>query len=60
MSTAYEFHFGDPDLFVELYLPKKAEYQGVLYKALTDGFGIEKVRNHLRINKAKVQSFLHH
>jgi hypothetical protein len=58
MPQTYEFHFGDPGLFVEVYLPKKAEYQGALYKALTNGFNLALVQEHLRSNKTKVQSFL--
>jgi hypothetical protein len=54
----YEFHPGETGLFVEIYLPKKAEYQGALYEALTDGFNIRKVRNHFRVNGNGVKRFL--
>lgn len=36
----------EPAVFVELYLPKKAVFQGVLYNALTAGFRLEKVKEH--------------
>lgn len=56
--TGYEFHFGDPGLFVELYLPKKAQYQGALYDALTSGLNLSLVKNHLREKRTAVQEFL--
>ncbi|WP_437228131.1 hypothetical protein SH661x_000737 [Planctomicrobium sp. SH661] len=36
----------EPAIFVELYLPKKAVFQGMLYDALTAGFRLEKVKSH--------------
>ncbi len=44
----YRFHTYEPALFVELYLPKRALYQGTLYESLTDGFDIKKVVDHLQ------------
>jgi hypothetical protein len=42
----YQFQSYQPGVFVELYLPKKSMYQGMLYEALTDGFDFEKVKRH--------------
>ena len=36
MQMPYKFNTYEPGVFVELYLPKKAKYQGRLYDALTD------------------------
>ena len=49
-SVAYRYNRFDPGIFMELYLPKKAEYQGILYDTLTGGFLIENVRTHLKTN----------
>jgi hypothetical protein len=48
----YQFQSYQPGVFIELYLPKKSMYQGMLYEALTDGFEFEKVKSHFR-DKAK-------
>ena len=47
-SIAYKYNRFDPGIFMELYLPKKAEYQGILYDTLTGGFLIDDVRSHLK------------
>jgi len=44
----YHYKVYESSIFVELYLPKKAHYQGALYKALTKGFKIEAVKRHFR------------
>jgi hypothetical protein len=44
----YKFNTYDPAIFVEIYLPKKIRYQGVLYKSLRTGFDFKKVKNHLK------------
>jgi len=44
----YEFKPSDPGIFVEIYLPKKANFQGTLYDTLTEGFYIKKVRSHFK------------
>jgi len=36
----------EPAVFVELYLPKKAVFQGVLYDTLTSGFRLSTVKEH--------------
>ena len=43
----YKFNSYDPAIFVEIYLPKKIRYQGVLYKSLRTGFNFEEVKKHL-------------
>jgi hypothetical protein len=45
-------------VFAELYLPKKAHYQGLLYETLTEGLDVEKVREHLRKNRHAIQDYL--
>jgi hypothetical protein len=45
-TMPYQFQSYEPGIFVELYLPKKAAYQGKLYEVLTDGFNLEKVKAH--------------
>lgn len=57
-APPYRFHYGEPSLFVEIYLPKKARYQGVLYKTLTNGFNLETVKNHLIDRRDDVRKFL--
>jgi len=42
----YTFHQGESGLFVEIYLPKKAHYQGRLYETLTNGFKENEVKKH--------------
>ena len=50
----YRFHTYEPALFIEFYLPKKAKYQGILYKSLTEGFNIDGVKNHLK-SRSKIR-----
>jgi hypothetical protein len=45
-------------VFAELYLPKKAHYQGLLYETLTNGFDVEQVRKHLRGKRKQIQAYL--
>ena len=40
MSTDYIFNPGEPSILVEIYLPKKTQYQEKLYNTLTNGFKI--------------------
>ena len=49
-APRYRFHYGQPSNFVEIYLPKKAAYQGALYDTLKKGFDLVKVRDHLLKN----------
>jgi hypothetical protein len=44
----YQYQRNEAGLFTELYLPKKAEFQGTLYKVLTEGFDLGKLRAHFR------------
>ena len=51
-QTNYEFFDDRPGLFLEIYLPKKAQYQPLLFRVLNDGFDLRKVRGHFRSRKA--------
>ncbi|MGE0278931.1 MAG: hypothetical protein AB7R40_26360 [Nitrospiraceae bacterium] len=44
---SYQFRTYEPAVLVEIYLPKKAEYQGALYTTLTDAFNFTNVKHHL-------------
>lgn len=44
----YQVHSNEPSIYVEVYLPKKARLQGVLYNTLTAGFSVETVRDYFR------------
>jgi len=46
IDMPYQFQPYLPGVFVELYLPKKSMYQGMVYEALTEGFDFQKVREH--------------
>lgn len=54
----YRFYPGEASVFVEIYLPKKARFQGVLYDTLTDGFKPAKVRDHLTMYKSRIESLM--
>ena len=58
----YQFQIFNPGVLAELYLPKKAEYQGALYKTLTEGFEPEKVIKHFRSHRTQkhIGHFLKH
>ena len=47
-ELGYRVQTGEPGVFVEIYLPKRADFQGRLYDALTQGFDLEAVREHFR------------
>jgi hypothetical protein len=51
-QTNYEFFHDRPGLFLEIYLPKKAQYQPLLFRVLNEGFDLRKVRGHFRADKA--------
>jgi hypothetical protein len=57
-SIGYAFNPSEHGIFVEIYLPKKAEFQGTLYQALTEGFDIEKVRSHFQAKRERINAFL--
>jgi len=44
----YQYFPDETGLFTELYLPKKADFQGTLYKVLTEGFDLARVKAHFR------------
>ncbi len=44
----YEFKPSHAGILVEIYLPKKANFQGTLYDALTKGFYIKEVISHFK------------
>jgi hypothetical protein len=50
--TNYEFFDDRQGLFLEIYLPKKAQYQPLLFRVLNEGFDLRKVRRHFRSGKA--------
>jgi hypothetical protein len=54
----YGIHYGEPGLFMEIYLPKKAEFQPLLYDTLTAGFDLTKVRAHFRSKAKKIRRFM--
>lgn len=47
-SIQYRYNRYDPGVFMEIYLPKKSEYQGILYDTLTSGFRTKNVITHLK------------
>lgn len=54
----YQMFRGEAGVFAELYLPKKAHYQGVLYDTLTEGFSIDRVRSHFIEHRFDVENYL--
>ncbi|MBV9928061.1 MAG: hypothetical protein JOZ96_23790 [Acidobacteria bacterium] len=56
----YQFQSYVPGVFVEIYLPKKAMYQGMLYESLIEGFDFQKVREHFldESKRAKIYQLL--
>jgi hypothetical protein len=44
----YRFVPSDPGIFVEVYLPKKYEFQQTLHESLADGFHVRRIRAHFR------------
>lgn len=55
---AYQFHVAKHGIFVEIYIPKKAAFQGTLYEALTEGFDLKKVKAHLKKRRDEVMALL--
>ena len=43
-ELGYRVQAGEPGVFVEIYLPKRADFQGRLHDALTQGFDLDAVR----------------
>jgi hypothetical protein len=54
----YHFHGYEPGIFVEVFLPKKAKYQGRLYETLTNGFNIKNVKNNFKKNRKQIAVLL--
>src|SRR5690349_15140049 len=48
IQPPYEFSPSDPGVLVEIYLPKKANFQGTLYDTLVKGFHISNVVDHFK------------
>ena len=48
INPPYKFQRGEAGIFVEIYLPKKASFQGTLYDTLVDGFEVQKIRDHFK------------
>jgi len=57
-NVHYELRPLEAGVFAELYLPKKAHYQGLLYETLTEGLDVQKVRAHLRHKRQEIQKYL--
>jgi hypothetical protein len=55
VQSEYEFNYGEPGLFMEVYVAKKAEFQPPLYETLTAGFNLKKVRIHCRSNAEAIR-----
>jgi hypothetical protein len=51
-------HYGEPGLFMEIYLPKNAEFQPLLYDTLTAGFDLAKVRAHFCSKAKSIRRFM--
>jgi hypothetical protein len=58
VEREYEFNYGEPGLFMEIYVAKKAEFQPLLYETLTAGFNLAKVRSHFRSNAEAIRRFM--
>jgi hypothetical protein len=48
IKPPYKFQRGEGGIFVEIYLPKKAEFQGTLYNTLVKGFRVKNIKNHFK------------
>jgi hypothetical protein len=58
VQREYEFNYGEPGLFMEIYVAKKAEFQPLLYRTLTAGFDLKKVRTHFRSQAEAIRRFM--
>lgn len=58
LPPLYKFNPAKHGVFVEIYLPKKAAFQGTLFESLTEGFDLNKVRAHLTEREAEVKRLL--
>lgn len=58
-SINYRYQMHEIGLFTEIYLPKKAIYQEVLYQTLTDGFEFDKkIKPHFKKFEKEIVDFL--
>jgi len=55
----YKFHSAEPAISVDIYLPKKPEFQGTLYNTLTEGFQFDKLKAHFEspLTRVKLNRF---
>ena len=58
VQREHEFNYGEPGLFMEIYVAKKAEFQPLLYETLTAGFNLKKVRSHFRSKAETIRRFM--
>lgn len=54
-QSFYQYQPAEGTVFVEIYLPKKAKYQAVLYDTLTGGFDYERVKKYLKDNLESIK-----
>lgn len=59
-SVPYTSLIYEPAHFIEVYLPKRAEYQGALYRSLVNGLEVKNVRRHFsdESKKPRIKKFL--
>lgn len=55
---SYDFNYGEPGHFIEIYLPKKRKYLRVLQRTLDGGFDLDRVRKHLINHAPEIRTFL--
>lgn len=51
----YIYHNDVPGIYAEVYLPKRAKYQGAIYDALEEGFAEETVRTYLQAHEEELR-----
>jgi len=54
-SSLYQYQPSEGTILAEIYLPKKAKYQGILYEALTGGFDYGKVKKYIEDNLESIK-----
>lgn len=54
-NIPYRFNSSETGIFVEIYLPKKARFQGTLHDTLTKGFNPAYVKKHFRNPKKRTK-----
>lgn len=57
-QQSYQTHTGEPGILVEIYFPKRMDYQGGLYNALREGLNINNVKRYISNNKQGVLPLL--